>query len=112
MIQHNGTKEKLFLREIALENYAIPPRKELKRQRRKKVTDVVCDDIYNQLERHGDEAVHLLDIWPTQLCSNEDLQFIRAKRRLGNRLCGWGFNPSVSTGELTTSLVQAEASIH
>ena len=62
-----------------------------------KVTDVICDDIYNQLDRHGGEAVHLLDIWPTQICSNTDLDFIRAKRRLGERLWGWGFNSRLSS---------------
>lgn len=55
-----------------------------------KVTDVVCDDIYSQIDQWED-AVYLLDIWPTQQCVNDDRNFIAAKETLGQRIWGWGW---------------------
>lgn len=58
-----------------------------------KVSNVICDDIYNQIGKHGDKAVYLLDIWPIQEGVNCDSQFKRHKSRLGDRLWGWGWRP-------------------
>ncbi len=40
--------------------------------------------------QHGNDAVYLLDIWPTQACVNSDRQFLSAKRSLGKRI--WAGN--------------------
>ena len=56
-----------------------------------KVADVICDDIYNQISRHGEDAVYLLDIWPTHEGANSDRRFQRLKLELGDRLWGWGW---------------------
>ena len=55
-----------------------------------KVTDVICDDIYKQLGKHGADARYLLDIWPTFSGSRRDWRLAAAKRRLGKRLWAWG----------------------
>lgn len=55
-----------------------------------KVCEVICDDVYEQLGRHGDDTIHLLDIWPTQKSARHDPSFRAAKERLGYRLWGWG----------------------
>ncbi len=56
-----------------------------------KVADVICDDIYSQISRHGEDAVYLLDIWPTQERANSDRRFQTLKLELGDRLWGWGW---------------------
>lgn len=55
-----------------------------------KITNVICDDIYTQIGRHADDAVYLLDIWPTQEGADSDRRFQRFKMELGDRLWGWG----------------------
>ena len=55
----------------------------------KKVSDVICGDVYDQIGKHGD-AKYLLDIWPTYNGVRHDPQFKAAKRQLGDRLWGWG----------------------
>jgi len=55
-----------------------------------KVCDVVCGDVYHHLGRHGEDTIHLLDIWPTQNAVLHDPLFRSAKQRLGSRLWGWG----------------------
>ncbi len=57
-----------------------------------KVTDVICDDIYKHIGRHGDDAVHLLDIWQTYMGANLDWRLQRAKREFGERVWAWGWN--------------------
>lgn len=57
-----------------------------------KVTSVVCGDVYDQIGKHGEDAVYCLDIWPTQSGANYDPQFLEAKKMLGDRLWGWGYN--------------------
>lgn len=57
-----------------------------------KVSDVICDDIYNQLGSHGSDATYLLDIWPTQEAVNSDQRFIHWKSNFGERLWGWGWH--------------------
>ncbi len=59
-----------------------------------KVNDVICDDVYTQIGKHGNDAVYLLDIWPTQTYVNSDKQFLSAKRSLGKRIWGWGWTGS------------------
>jgi hypothetical protein len=54
-----------------------------------KVSDVICGDVYDQIGRHGN-AKYLLDIWPNYFDAQEDPQFQKAKRELGDRLWGWG----------------------
>lgn len=55
-----------------------------------KVCDVICDDVYQQLGKHGDDTIHLLDIWPIQDGVLSDQSFQIAKSQLGSRLWGWG----------------------
>jgi hypothetical protein len=68
-----------------------------------KVTDVICDDVYNQIGKHGDDAVHLLDIWPVEEGANDDHRFRASKRELGDRIWGWGWTgaPDVSINRRT-----------
>lgn len=54
-----------------------------------KVADVICDDIYRHIGKHGD-AVYLLDVWPTYEGVREDGRFWDEKRKHGDRLWGWG----------------------
>lgn len=61
-----------------------------------KVSDVLCDDIYNQLGKHGANTQYLLDIWPTQDGATSDPEFKHHKSQLGERLWGWGWNPRSS----------------
>ena len=56
-----------------------------------KVSDVVCDDVYNQIGKHGN-AKYLLDIWPIYDGARQDTRFRAAKKRLGKRLWAWGIN--------------------
>lgn len=58
-------------------------------QKHSKVTDVICDDAYNQIGKHG-EARYLLDIWPTFGDARNDQRFIQAKRALKKNNWGWG----------------------
>lgn len=57
-----------------------------------KVSDVICDDIYNQIGRHGSRAMHVLDIWPILAGASQDPQLRQAKRQYGDRLWAWGEN--------------------
>ena len=74
-----------------------------------KVTDVICDDIYRQVGRHGDDAIYLLDIWPTQDAVNDDEDFIAAKQRLGNRLWGWGWRGFQNRSDYATGIAPISA---
>jgi hypothetical protein len=56
-----------------------------------KVSDVLCDDVYNQVGSHG-RAKYLLDIWPVYQGARHDRRYRAAKRKLGKRLWAWGIN--------------------
>lgn len=77
-----------------------------------KVTDVICDDVYNQIGRHGKDAIHLLDIWPTYYGSNFDPRLWNAKRQC-DRIWAWGYNQRIArrleSGELPLSFDQTLA---
>jgi hypothetical protein len=57
----------------------------------RKVSDVICDDVYNQIGKHGG-ATYLLDIWHLLSGAGRDERLIKAKRRFKNRLWGWGWD--------------------
>jgi hypothetical protein len=57
-----------------------------------KVAYVVCDDIYNQIGRHGAWARYLLDIWPTYACASKDDRLVPVRRRLKRLLWAWGMD--------------------
>jgi hypothetical protein len=52
-----------------------------------KVSDWICDDVYNQLGKHGPDTRHLLDIW--QVYGKHDANYWAAKKTL-KHLWGWG----------------------
>ena len=56
-----------------------------------KVSEVICDDVYNHIGRHGD-AQYLLDIWPIFEGARTDPRYLRAKRKWKRRLWAWGIN--------------------
>jgi hypothetical protein len=59
--------------------------------RYEKVTEVVCDDVYSQIGKHG-PVKYLLDIWPIYHGARQDSRYRSAKRKLGKRLWAWGIN--------------------
>jgi hypothetical protein len=56
-----------------------------------KVTEVICDDVYNHVGTHGN-AQYLLDIWPISQGARTDRQYLAAKRKWGKRIWAWGIN--------------------
>jgi hypothetical protein len=55
-----------------------------------KVTDVICDDAFAQIGKHGD-AVYLLDIWPGYDDARKDRRLKQADRKVGRRkVWAWG----------------------
>lgn len=54
-----------------------------------KVTDVICDDAYRHLGKHGRRTCYLYDIWPTLGCARRDRKF-QAKKRGLTTVWGWG----------------------
>jgi len=56
-----------------------------------KVSDVICDDVYNQIGKHGAKVKYLLDIWLRFGQARRDSRFKALKRKLKKRLWGWGF---------------------
>lgn len=56
-----------------------------------KVSDVICDDAYNQIGKHGGKAKYLLDIWLRFGQARRDSRFKALKRKLKRRLWGWGY---------------------
>lgn len=54
------------------------------------VSNVICDDVYRHLGRHGGQTMHLLDIWAEQEDVARDMRFQIAQRRFGRRIWGWG----------------------
>lgn len=59
-------------------------------KRHPKASDVICDDIYNQIGRHGGEAVYLLDIWLLYSDAGRDHRLSPWRRKLKKRLWAWG----------------------
>lgn len=57
-----------------------------------KVKDVICNDIYREITRHGDDSQFLLDIWPIFQGARLDRRLRDARRVLGDRLWAWGIN--------------------
>jgi hypothetical protein len=57
-----------------------------------KVREVICDDIYNQLDRHGLAARYLLDIWHLYSGAADDDRLALFRRRLRRRLWAWGMD--------------------
>jgi len=55
-----------------------------------KVSDVICDDVYNRTGKHGARAKYLLDIWLGFGQARRDSRFKALKRKLKKRLWGWG----------------------
>ena len=56
-----------------------------------KVSDVICDDVYDQIGKHGAKVKYLLDIWLRFGQARRDSRFKALKRKLKKRLWGWGF---------------------
>ena len=56
-----------------------------------KVKDVVCNDIYREIGRHGDSQ-YLLDIWPIYDGARQDKRLRAARKTLGNQLWAWGMD--------------------
>ena len=56
-----------------------------------KVSDVICDDVYNQFGKHGAKVKYLLDIWLRFGQARRDSRFKALKRKLKKRLWGWGW---------------------
>jgi len=56
-----------------------------------KVSDVICDDVYNQIGKHGAKVKYLLDIWLRFGQARRDSRFKALKRKLKKRLWGWGY---------------------
>ena len=57
-----------------------------------KVAEVICDDIYRQIGKHGFAARYLLDIWPLYSGAANDYRLVPFRRKLKRRLWAWGLN--------------------
>lgn len=55
-----------------------------------KVSDVICDDVFNQIGKHGERAVYLLDIWLLFIDAVQDERVRAARKELKHRLWVWG----------------------
>jgi len=63
-------------------------------ERQPKVTDVICNDVYGEIHRHG-SAQFLLDIWPIYEGARQDNRLRKARKArkaLGCRLWAWGID--------------------
>src|ERR1051325_198886 len=60
-------------------------------RRQAKGREVICDDVYNHIGRHGN-AQYLLDIWPIFHGARQDRRYLAAKRKWKKRLWAWGIN--------------------
>ena len=58
-----------------------------------KVSDVICDDVYNQIGKHGASTMHLLDIWLLLSDSSRDRRLLPFRRRLKSRFGHGGNEP-------------------
>ena len=57
-----------------------------------KVVNVICDDIYRQLGKHGLSARYLLDIWHLFTGAGNDDRLVPFRRTLKRRLWAWGLD--------------------
>lgn len=57
-----------------------------------KVSDVICDDIYNQIGNHGPTAKYLLDIWHLYTGAADDPELVPFRRKFRRRLWAWGLD--------------------
>lgn len=57
-----------------------------------KVNAVICDDIYNQIDKHGLAARYLLDIWHLYTGASNDDRLVPFRRKLKRRLWAWGID--------------------
>jgi hypothetical protein len=55
-----------------------------------KVSEVICDDVYNQIGKHGESTTHLLDIWLLFTDSSRDPKLQAVRRTMKNQLWAWG----------------------
>ena len=58
--------------------------------KQKKVSEIICGDVYGEIGKHGDNTMHLLDIWPTFAGAANDTRLQAVKKKLKNRLWAWG----------------------
>lgn len=57
-----------------------------------KVKEVICDDIYRQIDKHGPLAKYLLDIWHLYTGAANDDRLFPFRRKLKRRLWAWGLD--------------------
>jgi len=57
-----------------------------------KVSDVLCDDIYNQIDKYGLAARYLLDIWHLYTGAMDDDRLFPFRHKLRRRLWAWGMD--------------------
>jgi hypothetical protein len=57
-----------------------------------KVVEVICDDIYRQIGKHGFAARYLLDIWHLFTGAANDHRLVPFRRKLKRRLWAWGLD--------------------
>jgi hypothetical protein len=57
-----------------------------------KVREVICDDIYRQVGKHGKAARYLLDIWHLYTGASDDDRLRPVRRKLKRRLWAWGLD--------------------
>ena len=57
-----------------------------------KVAEVICDDIYRQIGKHGLMAKYLLDIWHLYSGAANDDRLFQFRRTLKRRLWAWGLD--------------------
>jgi hypothetical protein len=57
-----------------------------------KVSEVICDDIYHQIGKHGPAARYLLDIWHLYTGAADDHRLRPWRRKLKRRLWAWGLD--------------------
>jgi hypothetical protein len=55
-----------------------------------KVSDVICDDVFNQIGKHGDDTIYLLDIWLLYSDAKRDPGLKAIGRDLKNQIWAWG----------------------
>jgi hypothetical protein len=57
-----------------------------------KVVDVICDDIYNQMDKHGPTARYVLDIWMRYGGAANDHRLTSLRRKMKRRIWAWGLD--------------------
>lgn len=56
-----------------------------------KVKEVICNDVYQEIGRHGD-CEYLLDIWPIYAGAINDPRLRAARKVVGERIWAWGMD--------------------